>query len=54
MLFREEPKQQVHDDLRRFKQVMEVGEVVLSDASAVRSMHPAQPLASDEAVTTRS
>ena len=54
MLFREEPKQQVHDDLRRFKQVMEVGEVVLSDASAVRSMHPAQPLAPDEAVTTRS
>ena len=53
-LFREEPRQQVHDDLHRFKQVMEVGEVVLSDASAVRSMHPAQPLAPDESVTTRS
>jgi uncharacterized membrane protein len=33
MLFGEEPKQQLRDDLRRFKQVMETGEVVLSDGS---------------------
>ena len=32
-LFGEEPGQQVNDDLRRFKQVMEVGEVVRSEAS---------------------
>ena len=43
MLFREEPGQQVHDDLRSFKQVMELGEIVLSDASAHKGMHPAQP-----------
>ena len=33
-LFRKEPGQQVIDDLRRFKQVMEVGEVLYSDASS--------------------
>jgi uncharacterized membrane protein len=32
-LFGEEPSQQLDDDLRRFKQVMEVGEVVVSDAT---------------------
>ncbi|TDC28707.1 SRPBCC family protein, partial [Micromonospora sp. KC213] len=32
-LFGEEPEQQVRDDLRRFKQVLETGEVVRSDAS---------------------
>jgi uncharacterized membrane protein len=32
-LFGEEPSQQIRDDLRRFKQVMEIGEVVLSDGS---------------------
>ena len=32
-LFGEEPGQQVRDDLRRFKQVMETGEVVRSDGS---------------------
>lgn len=31
--FGEEPSQQLTDDLRRFKQVMETGEVVLSDGS---------------------
>lgn len=31
--FGEEPKQQIRDDLRRFKQVMETGEVVRSDGS---------------------
>ena len=32
-LFGEEPSQQLRDDLRRFKQVMETGEVVLSEGS---------------------
>lgn len=32
-LFGEEPEQQLDDDLRRFKQMMEVGEVVVSDAT---------------------
>jgi uncharacterized membrane protein len=39
------PKQMLDDDLRRFKQVMETGEVVQSDASIHRKMHPAQPAA---------
>ena len=34
---------EVNGDLRRFKQVLETGEVVVSDASSVRGMHPAQP-----------
>jgi uncharacterized membrane protein len=42
-LFGEEPGQQVKGDLRRFKQVMEVGEIVHSDASIHRGAHPAQP-----------
>jgi len=32
-LFGEEPEQQLNDDLRRFKQVLEIGEVVVSDAT---------------------
>jgi uncharacterized membrane protein len=43
MLWREEPGQQVMDDLRHFKQVMETGEIVFSDATKQRGMHPAQP-----------
>ena len=42
-LFGAEPGQQVAGDLRRFKQVMELGEVVHSDASIHRGMHPARP-----------
>jgi uncharacterized membrane protein len=42
-LFGEEPHQQVKGDLRRLKQVMEIGEVVHSDASIHRGPHPAQP-----------
>jgi uncharacterized membrane protein len=42
-LFGEEPSQQVASDLRRFKQVLETGEVVHSDASVHRGMHAAQP-----------
>ena len=43
MLFRREPGQQVHDDLRAFKQVIETGDVVLSDATVFERPHPAQP-----------
>ena len=42
-LFRKEPGQQVSDDLRRFKQVMEIGEVVQSDASIRRRIAAARP-----------
>ena len=42
-LFGEEPGQQVAGDLRRLKQVLETGEVIHSDASIHRGMHPAQP-----------
>jgi uncharacterized membrane protein len=42
-LFGEEPNQQVKSDLRRLKQVMELGEVVHSDASIHTGAHPAHP-----------
>lgn len=42
-LFRAEPGQQIEDDLRAFKQVMETGEVTKSDASIHSGMHAAQP-----------
>lgn len=38
-----EPGQEVQEDLRRFKQVIETGEVMLSDANIHRSAHPARP-----------
>jgi len=41
--FGEEPHQQLDDDLRRLKQVLETGEIVDSDASIHRGMHPARP-----------
>jgi uncharacterized membrane protein len=48
-LFGEEPYAQLQDDLRRFKQVIETGEVVVSDATApgtgLTEQRPAQPLA---------
>ncbi|MFN2608282.1 MAG: SRPBCC family protein [Acidimicrobiales bacterium] len=51
-LFGEEPTQQLKDDLRRFKQVLETGEVLRSDASPEgtrtqnqRSQRDAQPMA---------
>lgn len=50
-LFGEEPRQQVEDDLRRFKQVLEAGDVVRSDGSPEGAMarrqlkqRPAHPL----------
>ena len=39
-----EPGQEVQEDLRRFKQVIETGEVVLSDATVHGRAHPARPL----------
>ena len=46
-LFGEEPEQQLNDDLRRFKQVLEVGEVVVSDATLMGTgymqQRPGQP-----------
>ena len=53
--FGEAPSQQLDDDLRRFKQVMEVGEVVRSDgaprgkqAREEFPQHPARPLSDEE------
>jgi uncharacterized membrane protein len=53
--FGEEPHQQLDDDLRRFKQVLETGEVVRSDGApwGKRARHefpqrPAQPLPAEE------
>jgi uncharacterized membrane protein len=46
-LFGEDPEQQVNSDLRRFKQVIETGEVVVSDATlrgtGATEQRPAQP-----------
>jgi uncharacterized membrane protein len=51
-LFGEEPEQQLDDDLRRFKQVLEVGEVVVSDATLLGTgyfaQRPAQPAGASE------
>jgi uncharacterized membrane protein len=44
-LFGRAPAVQIAQDLRRFKQVMETGEVVHSDASIHRTPHPARPSA---------
>ena len=49
-LFGEEPGQQVDDDLRAFKQVLETGEVVKSDASIHSGMHVAQPPSREESL----
>ena len=57
-LFGEEPEQQLDDDLRRFKQVLEVGEVVLSDATLLGTgyfaQRPAQPASVSELETAES
>ncbi len=59
-LLGEEPEQQVRDDLRRFKQVMETGRVVRSDGlpSGADARHqvaqrPAQPVKSERASNHR-
>jgi uncharacterized membrane protein len=41
-LFGEEPNQQVHEDLHRFKQLMETGEIPMSDGPSL--WRPAQPV----------
>ncbi|WP_437057766.1 SRPBCC family protein [Streptomyces sp. enrichment culture] len=53
--FGEEPHQQLDDDLRRFKQIVEIGEVVRSEgapggkrARGEFPQHPARPLTEDE------
>ncbi|HEX8180179.1 MAG TPA: SRPBCC family protein [Pyrinomonadaceae bacterium] len=47
-LFGEEPGQQIYDDLRNLKQVIETGEIVLSDgtvwSNGLLTQRPAQPL----------
>ena len=51
-LFGEEPNQQLDDDMRRFKQVLEVGEVVVSDATLLGTSYlqqrPGRPAAASE------
>jgi len=51
-LFGEEPQQQIDDDLRRFKQVLEIGEVVVSDATLLGTgymdQRPGRPAAASE------
>jgi uncharacterized membrane protein len=42
-LFGAEPGQEIAGDLRRFKQVIETGEVLHSDASIHKGPHPARP-----------
>jgi len=42
-LFGREPNQQIHRDLRPFKQLLETGEVTKSDATVHGHPHPAQP-----------
>jgi uncharacterized membrane protein len=42
-LFGDEPGIQVGSDLRRLKQVLELGEVVHSDATVRGTPHPARP-----------
>jgi hypothetical protein len=41
--FGKEPGQEIQVDLRRLKQVLEVGEVIQSDASRFAGPHPARP-----------
>jgi uncharacterized membrane protein len=57
-LFGEEPEQQVADDLRRFKQVIETGEVVISEATILGTgaseQRPAQPPEEESPLTMQS
>ncbi|HEX7967475.1 MAG TPA: SRPBCC family protein [Stellaceae bacterium] len=43
MLFGEEPSQQMREDLRNLKRVMETGEIIRSEASLGRIAHAARP-----------
>jgi len=42
-LFHRDAGQQIADDVRAFKQVLETGEIVVSDATVRPGPHPAQP-----------
>ncbi|HYC51708.1 MAG TPA: hypothetical protein VEB19_11415 [Gemmatimonadaceae bacterium] len=42
-LTRKDPSSQLHRELRHLEQLVEVGEIVHSDASIHRGMHPAKP-----------
>lgn len=42
-LFKKIPQAALSADLKRFKQMMELGEITLSDSTAAKGMHPAQP-----------
>jgi uncharacterized membrane protein len=58
-LFNEAPEQRVYNDLRRFKQLMETGEIVLSEGSPRGAgqvmQRPAQPVSrTADAQTARS
>ena len=44
-IFDEVPRTQMKNDLRRFKQVLELGEVVHSDDSIIKGPNPARPVA---------
>lgn len=47
-LFGNDPETQLENDLRRFKQVIETGDIVHSDASIHRGPHPARPPSIEE------
>jgi uncharacterized membrane protein len=47
-LFGQDPGTQLENDLRRFKQLLETGEVIHSDASIHRGRHPARPPTQNE------
>lgn len=51
-LFGKEPGQEIAGDLRRFKQVIETGEVLHSDASIHKRMHPARPSSEEDPRST--
>jgi uncharacterized membrane protein len=59
--FGEDPRQQLDDDLRRFKQVLETGEVIRSEGAPWGKrarhefpQHPARPLTDQELTEVRS
>jgi DNA mismatch repair protein MutH len=53
-LFGREPEQQLREDMRRFKQVIETGEVARSDASGgLLGMRPARPREAPRAASER-
>jgi len=54
-VFGKEPGQEVDHHLRCFKQILEVGEIIQSDASIHEGMHPARPAgSSSEGISQRS